>query len=49
LPPHQLQVDRSHDADGRAWWQDARTIPWKQSKDDWALLNRYWKDAAATR
>jgi len=49
LPPHQLQVDRPHDADGRAWWQDARTIPWKQGRDDWALLIQDWKAPAALR
>jgi len=49
LKPHELQRDRSHDADGPAWWQDPRTIPWKQGQDDWALLNQYWKGASAAR
>ena len=49
LRPHQLQVDRPHDADGRVWWQDARTLPWKQGQDDWGLLSQDWKASAATR
>jgi hypothetical protein len=49
LPPNQLQVDRPHDSDGHVWWQDARTIPWKQRQDDWNLLIQDWKAAASAR
>jgi len=46
LKPHQLQRDRSIDANTPGWWQDSRTISWKQGRDDWVLLNGYWKTTA---
>jgi hypothetical protein len=43
LKPHVLQEDRSSGFLGPHWWQDARTLSWKQSRDDWAALTAYWK------
>jgi hypothetical protein len=46
LKPHALQKER--DAYGPRWWQDARTLTWKQGHEDWTALTSYWK-ASATR
>ncbi|MBZ5722708.1 MAG: hypothetical protein LAO03_20405 [Acidobacteriia bacterium] len=43
LKPHVLQKDRHSESLGPHWWQDARTLSWKQSHDDWAALTAYWK------
>jgi hypothetical protein len=45
LKPHRLQRDQASDAGIPFWWQDPRTISWKQTQDNWTLLNQYWKAA----
>jgi hypothetical protein len=49
LPPHPLQRDEPHDTGARDWWQDPRTIAWKQRQDAWTLLSRYWQAPSAHR
>ena len=43
LKPHALQKDRHSESSGPQWWQDERTLSWKQSHDDWASLMDFWK------
>jgi hypothetical protein len=46
LKPHALQKDRPSASYGPHWWQDERTLSWKQGRDDWAALTGYWKTGA---
>jgi hypothetical protein len=46
LKPHSLQQDSAEKSHGSLWWQDARTLSWKKEREDWALLNSYWKTGA---
>lgn len=49
LKPNSLQQELPMPALGARWWQDQRVLPWKQGRDDWTLLNSYWKTAAQER
>jgi hypothetical protein len=41
--PYPLQQDLPANTFGPRWWQDARVLSWKQSQNDWRLLNGYLK------
>lgn len=43
LKPHPMQQDFAQGANEPRWWQDPRTLSWKQNRDDWGLLSRYWQ------
>lgn len=47
LKPHALQHDRPSDSYGPHWWQEARTLAWKQNHGDWGALTGYWKASAS--
>lgn len=49
LKPNPLQQDLPREGFGARSWQDTRSLSWKQSHDDWTLLNNYWKTSAKPR
>jgi hypothetical protein len=49
LKPNPLQQDFPREGVGPVWWQDARVLSWKQTENDWTLLNSYWKRNAKPR
>jgi hypothetical protein len=43
LKPNPLQQDVPGKTYGPRWWASDQTINWKRDRNDWRLLNEYWR------
>jgi hypothetical protein len=48
IKPHALQKDPPAGSFGPHWWQDSRTLSWKERRDDWARLSDDWRVSSQT-
>ncbi len=48
IKPHALQKDPPAESFGPHWWQDSRTLSWKERREDWARLSADWRVSSQT-
>jgi hypothetical protein len=48
IKPHALQKDPPAESFGPHWWQDSRTLSWKERREDWARLSADWRGSSQT-